>query len=491
MSHRVLVALAPRIEGEELAIVVDPIRIAVMPWFCTSPMLAVVARMSFSISDGGALSPIAPPPFVEVPAGDELPWPCAALAPYKPACDVLLRGHVEIDSAGPGAVASLALRVGGARVQLGARSSLPAGSAERVHLGGGALVGPDGLEGADAPARAPALPSPLELPPDADFGRLQLARPALRVEPPQDGAALGLEGLSKQSGDLRLQLPERAPRVLVDWAAPDRELTALAMLCDTVALDLDARTLDVTWRGNLELEGSVREIERLIVAVTELPEDDDEVAEVRYAAALRELPHGRFFYATEPHDVAQRVEPPELSAEDLAMARLDAWSEEGAASPTLPLEAYVELSVELSEQRRPREEVLRAHGLDEIGWSVEERSWTETLSRIPHEGETGGVHDAYARLVAETRAKHADASEAARTPAEYGTIAARLERLAPDRVLAEAGIGLGAWLRLEERMARRYEEDPAARREIDEAIEAELRRLGPEQGPEPDEAEGR
>lgn len=475
---RLLVSLAPRVElGENIEIHRDPVRVGVLRWSTRTPMMALVVRARHAI-ERGVLTPIEPGPWVVGRNGAAAPFPGPMFVPYKPGCDVVLRGSATVESRGPGLPTPAKITVGGRSVRLAVPGAdVPAGTPARFELGRGLLLGPDGLPGVDAPPGSVEIADAPVLEPGHDYNRYHAATPGLRFDHPEDGTPIEIEGLTFPGDVLRFEMPRRRPRVLVDPAEAGSSLQVAGIHCDTIAIDVDARTVELVYRGNLELQESASEIEKIVVLVAREAESEAD-PELDYIEDLRELPRGQFFHATEMDDAERGQDPPALEPHELAMAQFDSWSPAAAPSPSIKLDRYVEIAAVLTEQRAPREEVLRGFGLTEYTWAVEERAWAELLATLPREGEEeSGLHADYARLVAEHSKRHARPEESSVTPEDYGAILARMERVDPSKVMQEAGFGLGAWMRIDARMSALADADPEVEAAVERAAAAERDRL--------------
>lgn len=239
------------------------------------------------------------------------------------------------------------------------------------------------------------------------------------------------------------------------------------MFLDGIAFDADSGAVDVTWRGLVETSPRPhRDVDRIVVGWAP-PGRWAEDPKGTWADCLRELPRGRFLWAIERRDLRLGQEPPPLSSEELTMARYETWGHPDAAEPDLPPEEAAAVAAELTEGRWPRAEVLARHGLDEYAWGVEERAWTQRLAAV-HD-DPGGLNADFAAALRRASEALATPREATITLAEYVALAARLGRGDPRRLLAEAGLGVGGFIRVE----RRFRERAAA----DRSFAAELRRL--------------
>ena len=125
-----------------------------------------------------------------------------------------------------------------------------------------------------------------------------------------------------------------------------------------VAVDVDSSTVDVTWRGLVETTSEPHlDVERIVIGWAP-PSRWQSDAAGAWDDCLRELPRGLFHWAVEREDVVEGEDPPELTEEELAMARYRTWGHPNAAEPELPPEEAAVIAAELAEQRWPRAAVL-------------------------------------------------------------------------------------------------------------------------------------
>ncbi|XXY46479.1 DUF2169 domain-containing protein [Sorangium sp. So ce269] len=132
-----------------------------------------------------------------------------------------------------------------------------------------------------------------------------------------------------------------------------------------------------------------------------------------------------------PRAEAPRVEAPRIEAPRPEVPRVEASpAPEPAARPEdIPVERFASISAEIAEQRAPRAEVLRAHGMSERAWAPVERHFRALLEK---DTRTGG------RLLAAHDAAYVAAVEGFRGPIglqEYARIAVGLERGLASEVL--------------------------------------------------------
>lgn len=169
------------------------------------------------------------------------------------------------------------------------------------------------------------------------------------------------------------------------------------------------------------------------------------------------------------------------------MARYRTWGHPNAAEPELPPEKAAVIAAELAEQRWPRQEVLARHGVDEYTWGIEERAWAQRLASV-REDPSGGPSADFARAYRRATEALATPREAQITPKEYVALEASMTRGDPKRALAEAGLGLAAFGRIDRRFRARAGEDKAFAAELERLRADEAtRRDGPGAGAKEEE----
>jgi hypothetical protein len=474
--RRILVAEAPvRSPGERRGRVL-PCRIGVLPWVVGRSWLTILVGATFRFDPSAAerplrLEPVAPHPFRAGPSAPDGPARVDDFVPMRLLVDLTLSGHVELLPLPSGALAPRRAEIG-----LGERRT-----AFFVR--------------ADAPGRVPLRPPftqtthgrALDLGPqpchdgsahhfrhadDFDLIVYQAAIPELRYEI-DEVTSIHLAGLSADPDEaIEIALPPLSPRALVEYAQSNVRRGDVRLFLDGVAVDVDRGTVDVTFRGLVETTASPHlDVDRILIGWAP-PARWDKDAAGAWDEALRELPRGRFQWAVEREDVLRGEAPPPLAEEELAMARYETWGHPNAAEPELEPEQAATIAAELAEQRWPRAEVLARYGIDEYAWGVEERAWAQRLASVREEPGGGPSADFAAAFQRATDAL-ATPREAEVTAAQYVALAARMGRGDPTRVLAEAGLGLSAFGRVDRRFR--------ARAKGDRAFAAELERLRAEE----------
>ncbi|MBI4955255.1 MAG: DUF2169 domain-containing protein [Myxococcales bacterium] len=481
---RFLVVQPPFRDGDDGPLSARPLGVGALRWRAPDPCLTIVAKAAFSYATG-RLAPASrhPLPCAEVtcdaPGREaELRYP-SDFVPFKPVVDVLLTGHA-FAAGGP------ALRID-ARVALGSvarRFALLASKpAAAIPLGARHVHDLDGTTPAVPVGPLPqgAVPPPGAAHPEAfDYAAYCSAALPQRSEPFGRGARLELAGLSPR-GSLVLGLPELAPRVLVRWTGVGDE--EVAMNCDTVWVDTDDETVVLVWRGSVDHPRDLC-VDELVVALERL--DDD----WSWDAITRNALRGTFAFAVEPDHPDPAPEPGTDEVERLQAARYQAHGAMLGAEPARSLEDYALVSAELAEQREPRADTLRRHGLDEDGWLVEERGWLEAMADHALRGD-GTLAARYGELFVAAQDRLGAPGEDARTVAEYANLAAALE-VADDlaKALERHELTLASWMRLERRFLRAFEADPALESEFQRELAAARGRHGGEPGGEPRDEDG-
>jgi hypothetical protein len=496
---RIIVASPPLRAGEAA----DHLPVGIVRFSGPNPALGVVVKATFSFADDapeGAeivarLAPQQLPLAVNRArrgaGGDDELVHATDFIPFKPLADVLLVGHaygaprpssLGVDGK-PSTVVQVSFEIEGHLAR--AVDVVTSGWAERIPLR------PPNLRNA-ADHRLAALPvgpiatehlrSPLPWhPPDFDYQVYNAAAPEQRIAEIPADARLVLAGLSPRAPRRRVALPGLAPRVLCELEGHET-LAELELFCDTLIIDSDRELLTLLWRGEVPVASqAAHEVERLIVAL--LPKDDPDAID----GALRALPRGHFFYARSAVDFEPGAPPVPEASPQLTMARYATWSSPQAPEPTLPLERYAAISAELGEQREPRAETLARHGLDEDGWTLEERGWIEAIAAGGVEGE-GSLAATYGAAFVAAQERLALPAEQERSLADYARISVLMERRDPGKVLADEKLSLPVWMRLDRRISAAAERDAALAAELDRLIEAE--RAQPFEPDAEDEDEG-
>ncbi len=455
--ERLLVGFAPLIVPGGEAVFV-PARVMAFPWRAPEDLVTIAIKTTLSFAEGpgsGAVSGlwVEPPPFE----------PAVDLVPGKRACDVLLRGHAEIPAMPSGYAAgarAAELRVGPIAV---ARFLVDARRTGRILLGPSVVSGMDGTPGLDlGPRPVPAFARLAEG--DFEIEACQVAAAARRIPFDEPVERIDLVGLLEAPEPLTLELPIITPRLLVDPTSADQELTEAPLVLDTILVDLDRKAVDLTWRAITR--GSLTAIDRVIVGFgPDVPEDPTD----RWSRVLAELPRGRFSLSYCVDDVARGQDPPPLEEAELDMARLEAWEHPIGPTPQTSLETYARVTAELVEAREPRDVVLGRHGLDERTFALEERAWTDAMTRVPEEEPSLATR--YGELILRHQDELAAPDEAALTWRDYAALAVRMESRDPAKVLAEARMSQPAFMRLERRVDAMLEADAGLEARLDEEMD--------------------
>ena len=503
--RRILVAEAPvRTPGERRAKPL-PCKVAVLPWSVERSWLSIIVVASFRFDAGAAARPIPLEPAPtralhvgssqgsqaaaaidapdalehtadQLPESDALPPQIDDFVPMRPLVDLTLSGHVDI-------------RLGPHDARFSHR-----GATRRAEIGlGDQRV--SFVVRADGPGKIPLRPPftqlavghPIDLRPqpchdgsvhrfrhaeDFDLIAYQAAIPEMRREV-ESVTGIFVAGLwPDPEAALQIDLPQLAPRALVDYAQPRVRQGDVRLFLDGVAVDIDGSRVDVTWRGIVETTAKPHlDVDRIILGWAPPARWESDPAGA-WDECLRELPRGIFHWAIEREDVIEGKDPPRLTEEELAMARYRTWGHPNAAEPELPPEEAAVIAAELAEQRWPRGEVLAKHGIDEYAWGIEERAWAQRLASV-REDPSGGPSVDFARAFRRATEALATPREAKITPREYVAIEASMGRGDPTRALSEAGLGLAAFRRID----RRFRAHAAS----DRAFAAELERLRTEE----------
>ena len=458
---------------------VVPSLVGVLPWTADRPWLTILVRTTFRFdpADKRPTLPLVatdPEPFHVGSPSAERQRP-DDFVPMKGALDLLLTGHVELlrSSSGDPRRRRAAVGLGDRLV----RFVVDAEEAGKVPLrppytrgfGGHEVeVGPQPChDGAAEDFRHDA---------DFDPGLYQSAPAPQRYD--MEGAEspgpllVRVSGLFDAREEIALPLPPIAPRAIVDYTEAGSSPVDVELRLDTLCVDLDDRTVSATYRGHAETSPTPRtDVDRILLGWA-APGDWAESPGEAWRAALRELPRGTFGWAWERDDALAGRAPPSLDEDQLAMARYETWDFLEAAEPQLPPEDAATIAATLLEAGAPRRETLARHDLDEYTWSIEERAWAEHLSQKSRD-EDDTTAARYAAAFASAQQSLETPREREISLAEYAALSVRAFRGDPMKALAEVGLGLGAWMRIERRFQAQAGADPA--------IEAEIARLRDEE----------
>lgn len=453
--------------------------------------VAIKMTATFANGEGAQRSAVYvnPAPWTARPPrpDDDRPLP-DELVPHRPSTDVVVVGNVTLAEPAEGdpVERSAAVCIDGLDVSFVMRAeragAVPLRAPWLTAFGSGEVrIG------------AAPTPDPMELgplfPEGFDFSVFQAATPSMRLDEISCPTTIGLFGLDPQHDEVVIELPSLLPHILVDWAEPDRPIQEVPLIPDTVVVDLDASTVSVVWRGNVEAARGLRDLDRLLVGFAETAD----WRERGFGIVLRELSRGTFSRVWDRSDVVEGVAPPRLTREELEMARHEAMGYPLGSQATLTLEEHARIAAELldapidshvsksSSQHATggnvgRAAVLERHGLDEFAWGLEERSLAERLATIPPS--EGSIHQAWAAAMEAALAAKARPEEDAVIARDYADLRVQLERGAPAPALEAARLSLGSWLRIDRKWQRKMDEDPVVRAEIETRMRSEHERLG-------------
>jgi len=359
--------------------------VGVLRWNAPTPTLTVIVKVTLTYGVGcepigdafwAELAPEQPPLAIT----HELTHP-SDFVPFKRHADILLTGHAyaPLRPSAAGLGASMTQIDAGFSVDRLARDFALAapGAHARLPLAGELRRSGDGMVIVDpvGPMSSPDALAPQRWhDQDFDFTRYNTASPIQRLPSIEPDAIIRLTHLSPRSEELKILLPGLAPRVLMNPSYGD-STAEIAMDCDTLWIDTDRETMTLVFRGDIEIASfDTTMVGRLVVSL-ESVRHERSVFDI-----FRDLPHGMFFYAVEPEDLAPDAAPiPKVTAE-LKMARYETWGHVRAPDPALSLSLFALISAELASKREPRAKVLARHDLDDDRWTLEERAWAEILA---------------------------------------------------------------------------------------------------------------
>ncbi len=484
--RRFLVAESPvRLPGERRAKPL-PCRVGVLPWTVDRNWLSILVGVTFRFDPSTSARPVllepAPPrPFHTGEGAPGEPTRVDDFVPMRLLVDLTLTGHVELLPLPSGTITTLpprnaAIGLGDRRVGFKVRSDKPGQIPLRppftqLFHGGPIDLGPRPCH--DGSRHRYHHDEKF------DLSLYQAASPELRYEL-DDVTSIHLAGLGPDpEGKLDIALPGYFPRALVNYSQSRIKRGDVRLFLDGIAIDNDGSTLDVTWRGLVETTHNPHiDVDRIVIGWAP-PARWNEDPWGCWDDNLRELPRGRFRWAVERDDVVRGEDPPKLAEEELAMARYETWGHPNAAEPELLPHEAAAIAAELAEGHWPREEVLRRHGIDDYAWGIEERAWAQRIASV-REAPEGGPSAEYALAFRRASDALATPREAEITAAAYVAVAVRMGRGDPKKALADAGLGLGAFGRIDRRFRKKASEDKAFAAELARLrAEEEIRLDGP------------
>lgn len=238
----------------------------------------------------------------------------------------------------------------------------------------------------------------------------------------------------------------------------------IPMSCDTVWMNGDE--LALVWRGDVGAD-ELEERDRVVVSLE--PLGSARSLDVRLGQRAR----AKLSFAIERAELGRAASSE--GGDELALERL-ALSDE-APKPELSLQRYANVSAELAEGGEPRAAVLERHGLDEVGWALEERASLEGIAQAATQGDASlAVAYADAFVAAQDALGSPDEQEA--MVHEYVAVSAELERADdPMPVLQRWSMTLAQWMRLDRHWTRRAEADDRVKEELHRMLELERERL--------------
>ena len=482
---RILVAESPvRLPGERRAKPI-PCRVGILPWVVDRNWLTIFVSSTFRFDKASAEQPIpleaAPPRRLHAgPTSQDKRDPLDDFVPMRLKVDFTVLGHFD-NPPMPSGTNSGFQKPRLVQLGLGERRlsfTIIADKPGKIPLRPPNIRTPHGREvdlsfqachdGAVHHFRHPA---------DFDLTVYQSAIPELQYEP-DEVTSIRLEGLGADpEAKMEIALPQYTPRALVTYRQAHIKHGDVRFYLDTVIVDWDESTVHVVWRGLVETDTNPhKDVERILIGWA--PEarwygdlnhawDDN----------LRELPRGRFSWAIERDDVLRDEMPPPLVEEELLMARYETWGHPNAAEPELLPHEAATIAAELAEQRWPRAEVLARHKTDDYAWGIEERAWAQRLASVRDEPEDGPGAE-YVKAFRQASDALVTQREKEMTAAEFVAIEARVKRGNPMTELEKAGLGIGAYGRLERQFRSKAIADKSFAAQLDKLRTDEEIKLG-------------
>jgi len=470
--ERVLVAHAPTLQGGSLVAI--PARVLAYGWHSQNDIVTVAVKCS------AAFDPVAAGVTRASWTTPALFDPRCDLVPSKRQCDVLVSGSSSVPPRPSGygsGMRAAEIRIGDV---LALRFFVDARTTGRVPLDPERVADERGVPGLQLGPANVGPPARL-LHHDQRLEGFQCMPAAHRIALGDPVERVVLSGLLDTEDPLTIVLPETSPRVLVDPAWSSAQVQELNMYLDTITIAFDRAAIDLVWRG--VYGGTVRSVDRLILGFGIEEQDEEEESYLqRWTPVLRELSRGQFYYAWELDDAVEGRAPPDLDHAHLTMAQLEGWEFPVAPTPQVTLEKYARVTAELGEGRDKRELVLAKHGFDEASWAIEERAWGTQLAVLP-DGEDSQPRR-YSELVIKCQDELAAPEEQKLGVADYAALAVKMERSEPAKVLSDARMSQGAYMRLERRIGTLAKADAAVQAELEREIAA-AREREPFVKPEP------
>lgn len=472
---RILVAESPvRPSGERRAKPI-PCRVGILPWNVDRPWLTIFVSATFRFDKASSTQPVPLEPALpgRLHVGPTSQDPQDVLDDFVPLrlkVDFTVEGHFDNPPMPSGTNALQKPRL--IQIGLGERALsfvIIADKPGKVPLRPPYIRTPHGREINVSFVRChDGSVHHFRHPKDFDLTPYQAAIPELQYEL-EEVKAIRIEGLEADpEAKLEIALPHYVPRALVTYRQSFVNRGDVELFLDTVIVDWDESTVRVVWRGLVETAPDARhDIDRILIGWSPAARWYGDRAHA-WDDNLRELPRGRFSWAIERDDVIRDEPPPPLAEEELLMARYETLGHVNAAEPELPPREAATIAAELAEQRWPRGEVLARHNIDDYMWGIEERAWAQRLASMRDEPE-GGPSAQYVKAFQEASDALATPREKEMTAAEFVAIETRVKLGNPMVELEKAGLGIGAYGRLERRFR--------ARAIAEKSFAAELERL--------------
>lgn len=379
--------------------------------------------------------------------------------PWKTRADLVIVGRATFGT--PQTRSDIVVQAGGRRVERTVRATVPAAELplSMSYLGGDRL----------GPARGAAPGGGMYFDDVADDG-FQAAPTDLRfdlgvLERAPTIALLGL--LAGFAGKpLVLALPGERPLLRIfDRKGNERGVDAAL---DTVRIDLDERRVDLTYRATEPGRPADVVVFDGFRPIGAPPDASVGRERVRHVAA-----------AVMTEDDARLEREPELDAVARQMVVADALAGP-LPQPTLDLQRYAEVHADLAERPKHRPEVLRAHGFDDVSWTIEERAWLERMAEDAMRGDPSSA-TAFGSLFVEAQDQLVTPRETEMPLDEFARLTVVVERAEePIEALEDETLTFAQWMRLGRIWSQRTDGDPRLERALETAIERERARAGSE-----------
>jgi len=260
--------------------------VGVLFWNSPEPCLTVLTKMTLALGPNGielaqAQAPFHPAVGSMVDCPLELHHP-GDFVPRKSRCDVLVTGRAYADA--PSLVIGAHVRVGSLNKRFYALASErasaiplsmaylrsePSSDAGQVTVGPLSPLHPLRARFAEVAIDDVLALRRMVLSTEFDFGFFNAAPDDQQIPSISPGMPIALHGLARDAAKLRGTLPTLWPRLYVPDERRGHGLREIPLVCDTLWIDTDRATCELTFRGTLVLGHPDRVPARLVVTLDE------------------------------------------------------------------------------------------------------------------------------------------------------------------------------------------------------------------------------